>query len=168
MFDSTIRYILKSVGIDLSTKFPTSPISFKKILKHYTNLTFIQESLDSETDGMYIRSNKGYFIVINKDRPLNRRRFSVGHEFGHYILGHDSDITQAKNSHNQSEVEADNFSSSILMPPDIIYELSKDDMTISEMATWLRVSKITVAFRCLYLGIREHEAIEVKNAITHN
>lgn len=114
---------------------------------------------------MYIRSNKGHFIVINKDRPLNRRRFSVGHEFGHYILGHDSDITQAKNSHNQSKVEADNFSSSFLMPSDIIYELSKDNMTISEMATWLRVSKITVAFRCLYLGIREHEANEVKNAI---
>lgn len=167
MSDSTTRYILKSVGIDISTKFPTSPISFRKILNHFSNITFIQESLDPETDGMYIRCNKGHFIIVNRDRPLHRRRFSIGHEFGHYILGHDSDITQEKNSHHQSEVEANKFSASILMPSDIMYELNKANMTISEMATWLRVSKIAVAFRCLYLGIREPEAIEVKNAITY-
>jgi len=86
-------------------------------------------------------------IVVNKDQPEKRKKFTIAHELGHLILGHDTPLnTQDKaivpNNHqlkNPSqilfrddktsegsdwrEIEANYFAASLLMPK---YLLNKE------------------------------------------
>lgn len=157
MYENEARYILRSLKIDLSTRQPTSPISFRRILPHFP-VKYREKVMDPGIDGMYIRSIKGHHIVINKIRPYTRRRFSLGHEFGHYYLGHDSDVTRVDDQNRYEEVQANRFSASLLAPADMVLKLSKERRTIHEMAEWFRISAISMAIRCLELGLRELEA----------
>lgn len=64
-------------------------------------------------------------IGVNEHHALVRRRFSVAHELGHFLNGHepvDHSLTHVDtrpsylNPHNRQEREADEFAAELLMP----------------------------------------------------
>ena len=60
-------------------------------------------------------------IVVNKSDSFGRKRFTIAHELGHYILDGKPDDCYAHRDtgfYNQKEKEANIFASAILMPED--------------------------------------------------
>lgn len=120
-----------------------------KILKAEPNLTIpvpiedlarqldINEIRDLTTDGfegalITDEARSSGFILVNKNVIRGRRRFTIGHELGHFLLTHHKapaggfqcsreDMRQwsdrDQGAANKMEVEANEFSSLILMPP---------------------------------------------------
>ncbi|QJD87876.1 ImmA/IrrE family metallo-endopeptidase [Cohnella herbarum] len=156
------KYLLKQSGIDIHRRSSTSPISLRKVGLHF-GLKFRKLPLHQNTCGMIVPSNNGIYITINSDHPYTRRRFSTAHEIGHYFLGHESDVTQTHDEDRYEEVQANKFASCLLMPDELFWFVHNEQTSIKEMASWLRVSPISVAIRCSHLGIRHLESELVRS-----
>lgn len=66
-------------------------------------------------DGISFFSDLGYpLIVINKNLPNDRKRFTLAHEFGHIILHNESNFPVSE--FRDKEKEANEFASEFLMP----------------------------------------------------
>ena len=88
----------------------------------------VGEALDG-FDGM-LKANKSrtkWLIVYNTSVSPGRQRFTLAHEFGHYLLHRqlqpqfacsDGDIETGDNNDRNIEIEADVFASTLLMPLD--------------------------------------------------
>ncbi len=60
-------------------------------------------------DGFTVRQNGRAVIVYNEALPETRRRFTIAHELGHIVLGHDCDD-------RERDAEANCFARNLLMP----------------------------------------------------
>ena len=70
-------------------------------------------------------------IVVNADDPISRRNFTVAHEIGHIVMGHDVNVpgygVLYRNSKKQKykspmEQEADCFAANLLVPTSTLRE----------------------------------------------
>lgn len=57
-----------------------------------------------------------WVITLNETHPASRRRFTLAHELGHIVLGHESSIAAEDDERERLEREADAFASELLMP----------------------------------------------------
>lgn len=105
--------------------------------------------LQPETSGMLENRGGDYVITVNARDPATRRRFSLAHELGHYMLhrhlvgdGVDDDrayrSTEQGRYHNtligpKEETEANRFAANVLMPHDLI-EREKREKGLLELA----------------------------------
>ena len=123
--------------------------------------------LSQEISGMLERLESGFVITVNALDPLTRRRFTLAHELGHYMLhrhligdGLDDDrmyrSTDKGKYHNtligpRQETEANRFAANLLMPKSLIdrYRMQFDD-DVEEMASLFQVSRHSMSIR---LGI---------------
>lgn len=97
-------------------------------------------------------------IGVNKHHAPTRQRFSIAHEIGHYLLGHEAHdnesvhVEQGRwllNSHNQQEQEANEFAAELLMPKFLLDRESIDanidvkslagKYNVSEQALWIQL-----------------------------
>jgi hypothetical protein len=102
----------------------------------------------------FVRSAKT-FILFYKEaaygRTEGRVRFSIGHELGHYYLPHHRDYLLSGRSHNSvtdfrsrdpRELEADEFSSALLMPNELfVGALKSRHLTICTLADLSRLAE---------------------------
>ncbi len=102
----------------------------------------------------FVRSAKT-FILFYKEAGYGptegRVRFSIGHELGHYYLPHHRDYLLSGQSHNSvtdfrsrdpREVQADEFSSALLMPHELfVAELKTRRLTICTLADLSRLAE---------------------------
>ncbi len=63
-----------------------------------------------------------YIIFYNQDEQDYRVRFSIMHEFAHYILHHDMNLATDNPLYGIQEIEANCFAAQILMPEQILRE----------------------------------------------
>lgn len=155
--ESETLSILKYAGVNVNIDLALSPIVLRDILVRFPVL--FRECPLLETDGAYIKKGDKHYIWLNTCRPMYRRRFSLGHEFGHYYLGHPSDVTVEIRSlqDHKKETEANRFSAALLMPRETIYKVHCARSTIKEIAHWFRVSEVAAAIRLKELGLRLEE-----------
>ena len=95
-----------------------------------------QDKLDARLSGFIYSDGRIARILINADESVTRRRFSIGHELGHFLLhcrpqAHaletnvpfidmlDLDVAD----HTQRETEADAFAAALLMPASVVLAL---------------------------------------------
>ncbi|MBX3290065.1 MAG: ImmA/IrrE family metallo-endopeptidase [Acidobacteria bacterium] len=77
--------------------------------------------VDVNMEGVYVREPKPR-IVLSALRPLARRNFTCGHELGHHVFGHGSNLDllikdrEDENYNSPEEFLADSFASSLLLP----------------------------------------------------
>lgn len=84
------------------------------------NILVIGHDLRNTISGFSIIDNQGiYLITYDSSHHQHRQNFTKCHELGHYLLNHDGKVFTDNNENNLQEIEADYFSSFILMP-DII------------------------------------------------
>ena len=74
-----------------------------------------ESAIIQEMDGAYI-------IFYNQDEPDYRVRFSIMHEYGHYILGHKMNLKETDRLYHTQELEANCFAAQLLMPEQILRE----------------------------------------------
>lgn len=72
---------------------------------------------------------KNSIIFYNQEHINTRIRFSIGHELGHYVLKHDKNN---KSKYSDYEIETNFFTAQLLMPEQIIWELIRRNVTITE------------------------------------
>jgi len=77
--------------------------------------------VDVNMEGVYVKEPKPR-IVVSALRPLARRNFTCGHELGHHIFGHSSNLDLLIKDRDDDSYEspeeflADSFSSFLLLP----------------------------------------------------
>ena len=124
--------------------------------------------------GAIIRQNGVVLIAINPSQHLNRQRFTLAHELGHFYchykdsMGHvehvDGDFRvhwrdqESSTGTNWKEIEANRFAAALLIPE---FLLRKDldtcrvidrDM-INHLASMYKVSRLAMQFRLINLGL---------------
>lgn len=109
-------------------------------------------------------------IMINKEHHINRQRFSIAHELGHFFLNrpvgvHVDKQTYFRNSNSakgldEIEIDANRFAAEILMPTDLVENLlnkysdlidSNDDV-IYELSKIFIVSTTSMSFKLINMG----------------
>ncbi len=115
------------------------PINIKKAIEKgikNLNITIVKYSdIEKEdlsksnlTGNCYEENGKYYILYNDKLSSEGRRRFSICHELGHILMGHDLSL---KNNSIQ-EKEADEFAAELLMPEAIIQEVVRRGYQISD------------------------------------
>lgn len=101
----------------------------------------------------------GYAIYVNANHAEVRRRFTIAHEIGHYVL-HDSligdgitdDALYRSNLSNAIEAQANRFAADLLMPrPLIKHAIASGINTVKALAKHFEVSETAMSIR---LGLR--------------
>ncbi len=57
-----------------------------------------------------------WMIALNAQHPASRRRFTLAHDLGHIVLGHDGAIVADDTEAKRLEAEADEFAAALLIP----------------------------------------------------
>lgn len=125
--------------------------------------------LSSDISGMLENNDGKFTITINEKHAETRKRFTLAHEIGHFMLhrelvgdGLDDDkayrSSEAGKYNNKrigmkEETEANKFAANLLMPVELVrLEWDKrgnsaEDSVIEDMAKLFKVSKQTMAIR---------------------
>lgn len=109
----------------------------------------------------YYYNNVPTFIIRSSDR-YTRRRFTLAHELGHYLLGHtgehgrlfrDNERNFSGFQNDIQEMEANQFAAEFLMPAASIENLIKyTNQTIESLAQIFAVSESAMTYRLKNLG----------------
>lgn len=146
---------------------PSLPVDLDELLK-WRGLSLIRASdWPEHLCARYYPVEKT--IVVNGNQAHVRQRFSIAHEFGHFVLGHDQadidhTITTIFGDEDESylvegdiEQEANAFAAELLMPRDWVRqqavgrsatelaEVIKAGCTVSGPAAWYRMMELRVA-----------------------
>ncbi len=118
------------------------PVSLWKIIKYAQtnhNLEVIPHNFGEKISGMLIMADENATIGYNNEQHWHRRRFTIGHELGHLLMGHICN----NDPNDNREQEANEFAAELLMPlailkkdyqkTEVLKELSKR-YTVSEEA----------------------------------
>ena len=121
--------------------------------------------------GLLLRREGRTICVINRDQNPHRKRFSIAHEIGHYVLHPpqeayiDPDFSVAARDDRSAEgtdpkeIEANTFAAEFLMPEEVVraevegpLELFDDDQ-VKGLAKRFEVSVQAMTFRLTNLGL---------------
>lgn len=160
------KALLEEIGFDEITDIPLD------IFVAGLGATLIEEKLPS-SDGKIIRGNSKTLIKVNSNIQFEeRKRFTVAHEIGHFLLHdkldleiHDetpNTLNWFNNAEQQAkkgiqEWEANDFASELLMPEDIIrkavFKKKFSPDLVKELSERFKTSLTSIIYRLLSLNI---------------
>jgi Zn-dependent peptidase ImmA (M78 family) len=117
-----------------------------------------------DASGLLVRLGETAVIAVSETHPVVRQRFTIAHEFGHYLLHlgmsshQDRDYRVNYGSHESSqatdveEIEANFFAASILMPKSFLdaddaVQALDDDRLVERLAARYNVSRHAMSLR---------------------
>jgi Zn-dependent peptidase ImmA (M78 family) len=104
----------------------TEPIhDLRNLIVQIGELRLIEKVLVEDIDGAYAydRELQRGFILLNAKRQWTRRRFTMAHELGHHVLGHQERVDKnVLDLYDPTEVEANAFAAELLLPATAIQE----------------------------------------------
>ncbi len=162
--------LIERLGFDKSL-----PIDVKRIA-HLLGLEVTEANLGEDVSGLLITNANAAHIFINESNPLVRKRFTIGHEIGHFYLRHQFEsgdhvhvdrghyISQrgpkASKGLDPKEIEANQFSACLLMPSKMLMdEVTKlgttnlSDYAVEKLASAFQVSEQAMTIRLTTLGL---------------
>lgn len=145
-------------------KITESPIDVVKVVERLGFRVVPFDFPDTVSAAIRIKGNTKT-IGINKKQVEVRQRFSIAHELGHYLSGHENFTHEKKifvdpekkylDPQHRQEVEADEFAAELLMPE---FMLRKDVLenhldtpalakkyNVSEQAMWIQLINLGLA-----------------------
>ncbi len=138
----------------------TNPINIEALIQKH-GLRVIYEDLGREISGYIEKRDSGFIISINKYQSPRRQRFTLAHEFSHFIL-HQKSIESGRkidsnlfrdDTKNAEELEANKFASELLMPEIKFKEqVSSGKRQFSELADYFEVSIAAARYRAYQLN----------------
>lgn len=157
-------------------KIKQAPTPVEEIA-HKLNINVIEYNLGDSASGVLFINKEMATIGYNPQDPIARRRFTIAHELGHYIMHRDFNnlfvdkdfmIKKFRNSNSsytakeyRQEQEANAFAAALLMPKHLIeVEMVKEDIydlnemeLITQLAKKFQVSIAAISFRLANLNI---------------
>lgn len=148
--EETALQALKAIDCD------TYPVDVEKVANKM-GLEVVEFPFHDNISGL-LKKEEGVIGVNRNQHPL-RRRFTIAHELGHFLLGHGMESTQDEivDGHfaksDLREREANMFASILLMPKDWVIKLvERDGLNIEKISTSFGVSKQAMTIRLLELN----------------
>ncbi|MBY5619957.1 ImmA/IrrE family metallo-endopeptidase [Rhizobium leguminosarum] len=119
-------------------------------------LNLVTYPMEEATSGFLQNRDGRWDVGVNSLHHVNRQRFTVAHELGHFMLHRDhgsfmDGLLFRKSQVNPQEREANLFASLLLMP-EVEFRLAVANYDISEVAKTFAVSQQAVQFRIENLG----------------
>lgn len=108
--------------LGLSSKTPIPDLL--DLIENAADVPVIVEQLGADgIDGAFVVRRSVPFILLNGSNATVRLRFTLAHEYGHYVLGHGLSIDKEINfsaAQPQNEVQANAFAAEFLLPLDAL------------------------------------------------
>ena len=151
--NSQIKYIKEVAQKALvSADCMSLPVDVKKVAEKF-GLSVIEFDFIDSISGVLKKDRN--VIGVNKKHSKVRQRFTIAHELGHFLLGHDIgknedilDDNSEKPIH--TEREANIFASELLMPHDLLVnEVKKEKIDLKRLASIFDVSEQAISIRLL-------------------
>ena len=111
------------------------PVDVKKIAESL-GLRVILEDLGTDVSGLLVSKRNAAYVCVHKADAPHRRRFTIAHEVGHFVLGHQLESGEhvhvdkghfishrgprASKGIDPKEIEANQFAASLLMPASLL------------------------------------------------
>jgi Zn-dependent peptidase ImmA (M78 family) len=122
---------------------------------------------DDTVSGIFRKTVQGYDILVNASHPVNRIRYTIAHEIGHFCLhkdlmkefvDRDTDFYRQKDSdanpsNNRIEVQANMFGAALLMPIALIRDAWNVTHSVPRLAELFLVSESAMKFRIANLDL---------------
>lgn len=146
------------LGFDVDTSIP-----IEKIIESNPDLDL--RYVDLGINDAYIKKVPGsrFEIGVNSKHHINRQRFSMAHEYGHYLLHRSKihempigeQILHRNGERSPVERQANSFAAELLMPDDLVRKSFRASAgNLKKMADFLGVSKESLKYRLEALGYR--------------
>jgi len=137
-------------------------LNIEEVIKAFPDIELRDEPMQSNYSGYFRNENGKWIIGVNKLHHINRKRYTLAHELGHYILHKDKnvdivDTTFFRNNETDSiEYLANEFAAKLLMPEDTVRYLvdNKGVKNIGELAEKFGVSASAMKYRIISLGYK--------------
>lgn len=153
--EQVVKYY-QQIGLPMDSSIP-----IEKIIESNEEFDLIFKDLG--VNDAYIKriADNRFEIAVNSNHHPNRQRFSMAHEYAHYLL-HRSKIDSMPEGErilhrngdkNSIEYQANSFAAELLMPEELVrgaFRVSNGNLT--QMALELRVSKDSLKYRLGDLG----------------
>jgi Zn-dependent peptidase ImmA (M78 family) len=158
--------ILRRFGID------SAPVDVFKIAESL-GIRVNFDNLDPDTSGVMLQKKNKTSVAINASHHINRQRFTLAHEIGHFLL-HLSDHheeekifvdkrffrnSESSKGSTKLEIEANAFAACLLMPKKLIKNSIQNpvmsDMDIFRLAHQYEVSEQAMTLRLVKLDYIE-------------
>ena len=119
------------------------------------------EFRNNNVAGKIVFSNDEKAIYVNKNDIPVRKKFTVAHEIGHFVLHHGGgdgnfrmvDYRGMNEGFDQREWEANQFAASLLMPKEMTERKWRELQDVDDLAAEMGVSKMAAAIRLMNLGL---------------
>jgi Zn-dependent peptidase ImmA (M78 family) len=150
---------------------PVDPFRVAKAI----GLHVVADDLGPDVSGLLIRRGGQVLIAVERSDPPNRRNFTIAHEIGHHVLGHQFQagahvhvdkgnyISQrgprSSKGVDPKEVEANQFAAALLMPSALVREEARKlgspilDSDVTALASLFKVSEQAMTIRLSALGL---------------
>lgn len=152
----------------LACEVPVDP--YDAAARH--GIEIVERDLEESVSGMLVWRGNRAVIGVNRRHHPNRRRFTVAHELGHYLLHRElasvfvdgpgvlyRDLSSSEDS-RQQEIDANRFAAEFLLPEAAVREClgeqsvdAHDEITIRALAERFRVSPQALTIRLTRLGL---------------
>lgn len=144
------------------------PVDIRAVTTAY-GLVIRDQALEDEVSGMLVVRGERALIGVNADHHEHRRRFTIAHELGHFLLHRDQNSvfidafyrdTTSSEGTKKLEIEANAFASELLMPEATVRERvgaqvfgPLNDGAIGHLAEEFNVSVQALTIRLTHLGL---------------
>src|SRR6266545_4791055 len=134
-------------------------------------LTVVEQDLEDQVSGVLVIRANGGTIGVNKNHHINRQRFTIAHECGHYRLHHTGKVfidatpvffrdTTSAEGQSPQEIVANAFAAELLMPENKLREILReqpidafDENALRSVANQFEVSTQALTIRLTRLGL---------------
>ena len=131
------------------------------------DVNVVFEEMEDSVSAMLSIEDGDANVIVNAGHPENRRRFSIAHEIGHFMLhvSDDEHLFVDRNffrneassvGESRQEVEANAYAAALLMPARLIEEELPDEfdteLYIGDLAENFKVSEHAMTYRLIKLG----------------
>jgi len=129
------------------------------------NFIILKEELGDDLSGYVEKRHAGWVIGLNKYQSPRRQRFTMAHEFGHFVLHKsqlekrgrwEDELLMRSDERNLIEKQANEFASELLMPKkefEAAVKNGEDD--VDKLANRFEVSIAAARYRAFKLGYLE-------------
>lgn len=142
--------ILKVISSDKRIKL----VTFSEFSQRTGTLYFKIPSIFGSQEAFHIRKGNKAIIVYNDSLPMNRLRFTLAHEYGHFVMQHTgvnlNKLFTYKDYYRRlaEEYEANSFASCLLFPLHIRYKY-KNNFNIEQIS-----SKYQISFQATSIAVK--------------
>lgn len=154
---SKVNSILKKLDIN------KAPVDVEKVAEFFSLNVIYYPKFPDSISGTIIKDVDLHAIGVNANHPKVRQRFTIAHELGHYIMGHDQKtvLDNSFDKKTDNEKEANKFASELLMPIDFLKnDLDKENYNIPSLAKKYEVSEQAMSIRLLETNLIHHNNLK--------